>query len=370
MVDKKEIWNTSAPGENVGLSFKRWGAMMKLVLAGVELFVLCWVAVAEVKASDVTDVLCLTSVARQRIDFSVGLSDDGLLCGRSVSLRAEVRHAEDPTGPVAATFESDPFPYAASRRTFGGEWRNPRLWTPDEPANLYAVTVSVLDGGRVVSSFGPETFGFREVKASGRDLLFNGYPFHARVAKTTMPGSADITDEEIRDTCRKLKAKGYNMFFASGNYGYDEKRLPSFARTISLASEEGLCFAVALPEPAGYRELKEATNWVFTADLKRRQAEVVRRLQNIPGLILWAGTMNCGIYAGDLNPLAATGRAEDMPKVLLPRVSDSSERRIAQVIRRGEEGAPARWQKKFLAHTISQGQAPPNQRWSQSAARV
>ncbi len=107
---------------------------------------------------------------------------------------------------------------------FAAGWSGAKRWDVHTPGNLYKCRVSVADAsGRVLDETVPFTFGFRDVKVRGRDLLLNGIPIHLRALhNNTMNGAASAYDREAaREMCRRVKSEGFN-FIIAGNYNFRE----------------------------------------------------------------------------------------------------------------------------------------------------
>ena len=60
-------------------------------------------------------------------------------------------------------------------------WRDPVLWELDRP-HLYRITIAALgNDGTPLDTWGPQTFGFREFRVDGKEMLLNEHPCRFRL---------------------------------------------------------------------------------------------------------------------------------------------------------------------------------------------
>jgi len=60
-------------------------------------------------------------------------------------------------------------------------WRDPVLWELDRP-HLYRITIAALGSdGTPLDTWGPQTFGFREFRVDGKEMLLNEHPCRFRL---------------------------------------------------------------------------------------------------------------------------------------------------------------------------------------------
>ena len=209
---------------------------------------------------------------------------------------------------VVKRFRSEPFQSDGKkefRHTFGGEWRDAKLWDIDTPEHLYSLEMILRDAsGKEVDCFFPQEFGVREFGIRGRDFVFNGRTIHLRALPINHTGiAADSTREKIRHLARRAKKIGINYLFdgdrcynfrIGGNSYNDQFRteLSKLGILTSLSMPHAITdFDAKLDDPevaAAYRKLCTYR---------------IRRVQNVPGLILYAVNHNALGYADMQNPL-------------------------------------------------------------------
>jgi hypothetical protein len=143
----------------------------------------------------------------------------------------------DPSGAVCAS-EKQPF---SSAFDWSLQVNEPIPWGPDAPA-LYRVTVSLERDGSTVSE-SSRVFGFRELRAEGEQLLFNGSPIHLRGVLSwgwdpaTLAPTPD--NDAIRAEFRRVREMGFNLV-----------KLCLFVppdRLFQIADEEGIFLWLELP---------------------------------------------------------------------------------------------------------------------------
>lgn len=211
-------------------------------------------------------------------------------------------------GKIVKTFRSAPFQTdgkAEFRHTFRSIWRDAKLWDIDTPDHLYTLDMTLRDAsGNALDRLYPEEFGVREFAIEGRNLVLNGKTIHLRSLPINHTGSAaDATREKYAHLARTAKSIGINYLFdgdrcynfrIGGNSYNDQFRtvLSKYGILTSLAMPHAITdFGGNLDDPAtaaAYRKLC----------LYR-----IRRVQNVPGLVLYAVNHNALGYADMQNPL-------------------------------------------------------------------
>ena len=249
-------------------------------------------------AAAISDVHVITSVKSGRITFDTGFVT---LPAGTYRLEAEVSEGRN----VVRTFASEPFAVKDGeniRRSFGGLWNDPKLWDIDTPQNLYVADVKLLSaGGEILDRFLPQEFGFREFSIDGRDFYLNGKKIHLRALVTPAPQEADLgsagrIDHMVR-TARQFGANfliGWNYSFAPGVFAYP-------AGYHRYTSERGMLTSLTLPHIKDFgNDLENPAN---LAEYRRQTEHLIRRFQNIPGVIMYVMNHNRLGYMGDQNPL-------------------------------------------------------------------
>ena len=265
---------------------------------------------AEPKGVRITDVQARPSVAKKRIDFSVGLSD---VSAQLPALKAVA--VVEKGGKEVKRFESAGVkPDDSGRFVFGGAWADPMIWDFDVPENLYTLRVSLVAGGKTVDELYPETFGFREIRIEGRNLLVNGTPVHLRPRNSVYGAEAAVSYADCREAMRRHRAFGFNaIVFHKFIYGYSEGDTAMLDMAVRAASDEGLACILSMPHPNRFDDPKNPHHWTYGPAYERIVRHLVRRYQNVPGVLLWSSTHNQTGYESDQNPMLITGRPEDVP---------------------------------------------------------
>ncbi len=272
---------------------------------------------AEPMSARIMDVQVRPSVARKRIDFSVGLT--GNLPASPLSVTAVVSKHRSFNSSIdfspVKRFSADAVkPGKDGRIVFGGEWPDPDIWDLDAPQNLYSVDISLSAGGRVIDELYPETFGFREIRIEGRNLLLNGTPIHLRPRNSVYANEGAVSYADCREAMRRTRAFGFNsIVFHKQVYGYSEGDTAMLDMAVRAASDEGLACIVCMPHPNRFDDPKNPHHWTYGPAYERLVRHLVRRFQNVPGVLLWSSTHNQTGYESDQNPELITGRPEDIP---------------------------------------------------------
>lgn len=124
-----------------------------------------------------TDIYVRTSVVKKRLDADVTVLNatdrDADISIKCEAIHERTREVEKTFGPTTMAVP------AGSSRTakLGGEWSNPKLWWPEEGADLYIMRTTVTRDGRPIDVH-KELFGFREVGIEGKHFLLNGIRWH------------------------------------------------------------------------------------------------------------------------------------------------------------------------------------------------
>ena len=281
------------------------------------------------------DVQVRSQVKAGKVDFSLGFAGAG---SEQVVAVAEIAEK----GETVKTVKSRPFTARAGERfVFGDGWRDAKVWDTDCPENLYTVKVRLEKDGKTTDELYPEEFGFREVTIDGRDLLLNGTPLHLRPEYSRMSNASSVANDEAEASFRKMREHGFN-FEIDGAYGFAEGDLADFEFSIVAASRVGMPSVCGLPHPCHFAPQDRP----LAIDLKGRYMDIVRyevkRLQNIPGLILWSSTHNQTGYEADQNPELMTGKDEDVPDGIVGwrKSFRNSSREVNRILKELDPGRP------------------------------
>lgn len=263
---------------------------------------------AEPKGITITDVQCRPSVKEGRLDLSLGFACSG--DAPTVIAVADVYEG----ARKVKSFASDPFtPCAAARFVFGGPWKDAKLWDLDAPENLYSVKVRLEQAGRVVDELYAETFGFREIRIEGRNLTLNGSILHLRPRNTSYPIQSAVSIDDMRQTFLKMKDFGFNSLVSESNYGFSEGDVSMFEQSVRAASSVGMAMVIGLPHPNRFDDPKNPHHWQYGPAYDRLVKHMVRRFQNVPGVLYWSSTHNATGYESDQNPELISGRPDEVP---------------------------------------------------------
>ena len=249
------------------------------------------------------DIHLITSVADRKITCDVGFRE---LPAGSYRLETEIFDNGKSVKKIPSPLFT-PKQLKNNRILFSAPWEDPELWDTDTPENLYTAKLTLRDGnGKLLDELEPEEFGFREFTISGRDFLLNGKKIHLRsLASSITKLGADLnTPDRIKLMATRMKEIGYNHAIGY-HYNFNPgvvSRLDEFHRGLS---RYGILTSFTLPHPAGF-EWKLDDPEVAAA--YRAQCEyLIRRFQNVPGVVLYAATHNATGYSGDQNPLRIDG---------------------------------------------------------------
>ncbi len=161
---------------------RRWNLPMRYMTSGFqELVYPVWrqtemgiIGTPELVAAGetyVTDVFCKPSVGKRQLGLEITLAGNREHA-KTVNLRIEA--VNDKSDTVEMQWQRNDIAIADTPRTVSIDldWKNPKLWWPDDP-NCYRLRTTVVDDGRSIDI--QETlFGFREWTIDGIDLKLNG----------------------------------------------------------------------------------------------------------------------------------------------------------------------------------------------------
>lgn len=268
-------------------------------------------------AAAISDVHVITSVQNASITFDTGFT--ALPAGR-YRLEAELFDAD---GKTVKRFLSAPFRSAGKpgfRYSFGGSWEDPELWDTDAPENLYTAKLRLLDdNGGLLDEFLPQEFGFREFRIVGRDFYLNGRKIHLRALVTKTPQEADFGSELwIEHLVRAGRDFGANFMFG-WNYSFSPGIFCYLDGFHKGCSKLGMLTSLTLPH---YKDFGPDLGDPAKTAAYRRQAEhLIRRFQNVPGVVMLVMNQNATGYWGDQNPMrvgTAYKPEQVLPKEALP----------------------------------------------------
>ncbi len=256
---------------------------------------------AEPLHAAITDVHVLTSFRRKRITFDTGLSGNG----GDYTLEADILWNNEVVKQVKSERFRIPSGGRPFRIQFSADWLAEHLWDTDTPENLYTANLRLKAAdGATLDAFLPQQFGFREFWIDGRNFMLNGSVIHLRsLCSSAMRDGADHSSAAAtRRYAERAKKNGfnhliaYNYFFTPGMVGYqDDFYLQS--------SRAGVLTSLTLPHIKDFE-------WYLKKNEQRyrKMAEfLIRRFQNVPGVVLYAVNHNATGYYGDQNPQKIDG---------------------------------------------------------------
>ena len=290
---------------------------------------------AEPDGVKLDDVQVRSFVADGKIDFSLGFTGAG---SEQVTAVAEIAEK----GKTVKTIKSKPFTAKAGERfVFGEAWKNAKVWDVDAPQNLYTVKVRLEKGGKTIDELYPEEFGFREVTVNGRDLLLNGKPLHLRPDYSRVCRESAAENKEMEEAYKAVRKYGFN-FEIDGAYGFAEGDLADFEASIRAASNVGMPSVCGLPHPCNFAPPDKPLHWNLKGLYRKYLDYEVKKLQNIPGLLLWSSTHNQTGYEADQNPEIMTGKPEDIPSGIIGwrQSFRNSSKEVNAIMREVDPGRP------------------------------
>ena len=270
---------------------------------------------AEPKGVRIDDVQVRPHVEAGTIEFSLGFA--GAAGASEVVAVADVYDGAKKVKSIASSAFT---PKAGERFLFGGEWKDAKVWDLDCPENVYAVKVRLTKGGDVLDELYAEEFGFRDIELRGRDILLNGSPVHFRPRNTAYSSTGIAANEDIAAAMKDGRRQGFNAIVPTSNYGFSEGDVTAFEVMARETSKAGMALVIGLPHPSRFDDPKNPHHWLF-GDSSTPQGQaydrlvqyMVKRFQNIPGLLYWSSTHNQTGYESDQNPAIISGLPEEVP---------------------------------------------------------
>ena len=287
--------------------------------------------IGESKGATITDTHVITSFRKKRITFDTGITRAAP--GRYY-LEADIRDGNK----IVKSFRSDVFDIPAGgkpfRTSFSADWIAPKLWDTDTPENLYTADLRLKSAdGKLVDVLYPQEFGFREFWIDGRNFVLNGVPIHLRslCSSTMRDGAARSSIAVTADMARRARAAGfnhliaYNYDFTPGIVGYQDD---FYIQT----SKAGILTSLTMPHAKDFQwnldDPQERARYLAYAEF------LIRRFQNLPGVVLYATSHNATGYYGDQNPMKIDGVYA--PDPLMKEGNVGSYRNRVQALKAGE----------------------------------
>ncbi len=221
--------------------------------------------------------------------------------GKTYSVRARItQDGRDVTGFTSKDFTADDL--VDGRYRFTGNWKPDRLWDLHTPANMFSLSLSLLDAkGQVIDTAWEQRFGFREFWIDGRDFFLNG----SRIFLSAVPfdnaqiSAALASYGRARESLERLKGLGINFVYTH-NYGCDPGSHQGFAEVLRAADDVGVLVAFSQPH-FGHYEWKAPD--ADRANGYQNHAEFYARMAgNHPSIVFYAMSHNATGYSEDMNP--------------------------------------------------------------------
>lgn len=202
-------------------------------------------------------------------------------------------------------------------------WRNPLLWDLDTPRNRYACKLSLYKDGTLLDETVPFTFGFREVKINGRDLLLNGTPVHLRALYDETQNwnwnAASYSNSLLK--CRAALSNGFNAMIA-GNYSFSAGAMASPNSMLEGSDDAGFMYCFTLPH---FKDYSDLDNEEGKAAYREDARKIMRLARRHPSVVLYATSHNAAGYLGAGHPQRIDGIYE------LPKEHNTINRRYARI---------------------------------------
>ena len=287
----------------------------------------------------IADATVESDVANGKVTFVA--ETGGSRCCATVRLVAKIFDLDGK--PVREFASGELTPDADGRIAFTAAWPDAKRWDTHTPGNRYVCRMEVYGRGSVAQQRDPPVdaalpfeFGFRDIRAEGRDLKLNGTTIHLRALyNRTINAQAGVAcRESARELVRRLKIEGYN-FIIAGNYNFSPGAVGYMDALLDVCDETGMLFSFSLPhvrdfgmkldDPATAARYRALTQWCM------------RRARNHPSVISYAMNHNCTGYCGDMNPLRIDG-IYDPAKTKERSFRNRDQARLAAAIARSLDG--------------------------------
>ncbi|GGG06453.1 hypothetical protein GCM10010912_58830 [Paenibacillus albidus] len=163
------------------------------------------------------------------------------------------------------------------RAVFRLEWKDAKLWNPEQPF-LYQAELTLYAGGTILDCK-EESFGFRELWCDGPQFVLNGTPINLRGDSWHFQGAAQQTEAYVRSWYRMCKQAGVNSIRLHAE--------PYPEMYVRIADEEGM---LIIDETAIYGSGKSmlADHPDYIANCRAHVRRLVQRDKNHPSVMMWS----------------------------------------------------------------------------------
>ena len=253
------------------------------------------------KAMRIADAWAETSVARGEAKFVA--ETVGLAPGARCRMKAKVAKLD---GTQERTFEGKGEADADGRVSFTAPWKDAALWDVHTPANRYTCSLELRrEADGAADEAVPFTFGFREVKISGRDLLLNGTPVHLRALYDPSPVQTgfSMSREGGLAACRNAALYGFNAFIG-GNYSFGAGAATYLQGILDACDESGTLYCFTLPHFKDFGDMRKPEAQQL---YRETAAKIMHLARRHPSVIMWSTSHNAAGYLAAGDPLLIDG---------------------------------------------------------------
>jgi len=276
---------------------KAWRARLALTGLVGDVFLTSEPTATQIRLGDCRIV---TSVRNRRLNVAAELAPPpGRAVPQGLALRCDVRDGDR----IVKTIKTD-VRGVSKPVTCTGTWADAELWDIGKP-KLYGMSVSLLQGERVIDETLPEPFGFREFEIRGKFFYLNGVKLNLVPCSYSIAKGNWTSKEAMRHWIRGARAAGYNFVYL----GETDRpgRAEAASHLLEVCDRMGMLAAVS-PLGVGhavYARFDRPDVWEpWTKIVEQR----VRKDWNHPSLVMWRMNMNLNCYAQDQNPLVLDGK--------------------------------------------------------------
>ncbi len=193
-------------------------------------------------------------------------------------------------------------------------WKNHHLWSPDDPF-LYVLNTRLQDEKQSVKDTAERRFGFREIRAEGRNIFLNRNRLNIRgdtlILNTYGGGFLLLEAKAFREMCRLEKRLNIN---AVRFHGHGASR-----EVLDVCDEEGL---MVIEESGLHGSCGDFAydNPVFWRWANEHLRTMVREERNHPSIIAWSAENENGAFQQgkwkNLTELTRTIKREDPTRLV------------------------------------------------------
>lgn len=254
---------------------------------------------AKPKGIFIRDVFVKTSFRKKLLEAEVEI-----VGAKQATLLTCIATIVDSQNQVVKTFTTSYHAIAKDTQTIqlSSTWLDPQLWDIDHPT-LYTMHCTLSIGGKLIDNY-PQSFGFREFWAEGKNFILNGTRINLR---PFLEGSGSGMQELIDARMDGLKKNGFNFSEIWPDNNDERGRSEFWDETMQSADKKG--YLLAGPGLSFFPYII-GNNWTFDwnkpgikAQFENRMLLNLRQYRNHPSVVMWTTTGNFFGYTQDQNPL-------------------------------------------------------------------